>query len=78
MAIEVRTADLLWHGHSDNSQRVARNPRRAATRGDFPRLRRPGYKQPGPPCEMTVLTRNTVDFKQIPNRTFEDWTTDSQ
>jgi hypothetical protein len=38
----------------------------------FPRLRRPGCKQPGPPCEMTVLTRNTVDFKQIPNRTFEE------
>ena len=25
--------------------------------------------------QMTLLTRNTVDFERIPNLTFEDWTT---
>ncbi len=28
--------------------------------------------------EMTVLTRNTVDFEKIPGLAFEDWTTDPQ
>ncbi|MFT5325802.1 MAG: hypothetical protein ACI8P0_003674 [Planctomycetaceae bacterium] len=28
--------------------------------------------------EMTVLTRNTVDFEKIPNLAVEDWTTDPQ
>jgi tRNA(fMet)-specific endonuclease VapC len=27
--------------------------------------------------QMTVLTRNTIDFERIPNLSFEDWTTHS-